>query len=162
MALHLTNPDGNDVDYMEEADVENKIVNIYKAHGEIIIAAVSQSIPATRFYPNNADQSADIYTAQSFSQLAELIRKHNKAPFLFMKALQDFSTIRVSSPRIRITTKTKNTAFKHSYHLREKTPFHFFVQKCSCQQYCMTTPHRMSIFALDEAAVADPRASWYC
>jgi hypothetical protein len=82
-----SDPDGEDVNYMEEADVESKIVNIYKAHGEIIIAAVSQSIPATRFFPNDADQSADIYTAQSFSRLAELIRKHNKAPFLFMKAL---------------------------------------------------------------------------
>ena len=79
------NPDGELVE--DDSNLENKVVNIYKAHGEIIIAAVSQSIPATRFFPNDADISADIYTAQSFSRLAELIRKHNKAPFLFMKAI---------------------------------------------------------------------------
>ena len=78
---------GGDVDPEAEGDIENKVVNIFRAHGEIIIAAVAQSIPATRFFPNDADVSADIYTAQSFSRLAELIRKHNKAPFLFMKAL---------------------------------------------------------------------------
>lgn len=79
------NPDGELVD--DDENIENKVVNIFKAHGEIIIAAVSQSIPATRFFPNDADISADIYTAQSFSRIAELIRKHNKAPFLFMKAI---------------------------------------------------------------------------
>jgi len=76
-----------DYDYAEEADIENKIVNIYKAHGEVIISAISQAIPATRFYPSDADQASDIYTAQAYTRLAELIRKHNKAPFLFMKAI---------------------------------------------------------------------------
>jgi len=79
------NPDGEVVE--DDANLENKVVNIYKAHGEIIVAAISQSIPATRFFPNDADVSADIYTAQSFSRIAELIRKHNKVPFLFMKAI---------------------------------------------------------------------------
>ena len=76
-----------DYDYAEEANIENKIVNIYKAHGEVIISAISQAIPATRFYPSDADQASDIYTAQAYTRLAELIRKHNKAPFLFMKAI---------------------------------------------------------------------------
>ena len=76
-----------DYDYAEEADIENKIVNIYKAHGEVIISAISQAIPATRFYPSDADEAQDIYTAQAYTRLAELIRKHNKAPFLFMKAI---------------------------------------------------------------------------
>jgi hypothetical protein len=83
----ISNAEGDDYDYAEEADIENKIVNVYKAHGEVIISAISQSLPATRFYPNDADQAQDIYTAQAFSRLAELIRKHNKAPFLFMKAI---------------------------------------------------------------------------
>jgi len=76
-----------DYDYAEEADIEDKIVNIYKAHGEVIISAISQAIPATRFYPSDADQAPDIYTAQAYTRLAELIRKHNKVPFLFMKAI---------------------------------------------------------------------------
>jgi hypothetical protein len=79
--------DEENSDPYEEANIEAKVVNIYKAHGEIIIAAISQSLPSTRFFPNDADQAADIYTAQAFSRLAELIRKHNKAPFLFMKAI---------------------------------------------------------------------------
>jgi len=83
----ISNAEGDDYDYAEEADIENKIVNVYKAHGEVIISAISQSLPATRFYPNDADQAQDIYTAQAYSRLAELIRKHNKAPFLFMKAI---------------------------------------------------------------------------
>jgi hypothetical protein len=80
------NPD-DDYDYAEEADIENKIVNIYKAHGEVVISAIAQAIPATRFYPSDADEAQDIYTAQAYTRLAELIRKHNKAPFLFMKAI---------------------------------------------------------------------------
>ena len=95
-------------DPYEEANIEAKVVNIYKAHGEIIIAAISQSLPSTRFFPNDADQAADIYTAQAFSRLAELIRKHNKAPFLFMKAIGLF-TIRESSQPTLTTTVMRNT-----------------------------------------------------
>lgn len=77
----------NDPDYLNNQDLDSKIVNIYKAHGEIIVAAVSQSIPATQFYPRDADVPADIYTAAAYTKLCQLIRQHNKAPFLFMKAI---------------------------------------------------------------------------
>lgn len=64
-----------------------KIVNIYKAHGEAIISALSAGLPYVRFFPDDADLEEDIFTAKSYSKLAELIQKRNKGQLLFIRAL---------------------------------------------------------------------------
>lgn len=63
------------------------VVNIYKAHGEAIIAALSAQIPAVRFPPDNADSSEDLETAKTFSKIADLIQRHNQAKRLLLQAL---------------------------------------------------------------------------
>lgn len=63
------------------------VVNIYKAHGEAIIAALSAQIPAVRFPPDNADSVEDQETSKTFSKIADLIQKHNQAKRLLLQAL---------------------------------------------------------------------------
>jgi hypothetical protein len=64
-----------------------KHVNIYKAHGESWIAALSAGLPYVRFFPDNADSPEDNSTAKAFTNLSKLIQQHNRAERLFMKAL---------------------------------------------------------------------------
>jgi len=65
----------------------DKVVDIYKAHGESIIAALSAQIPALRFLPDDADDPADTLTARTYNKVADLIQRHNKAKLVFLRAL---------------------------------------------------------------------------
>jgi hypothetical protein len=64
-----------------------KIINIYKAHGEAIISALSSGLPYVRFFPDDADVPEDLFTAKSYSKISELIQKRNKGQLLFIRAL---------------------------------------------------------------------------
>src|SRR6476469_8931826 len=66
---------------------EPRTVNIYKAHGESVIAALSAGIPGTRFFPDDADSIDDITTSKVYSRAAELLQRRNKAPILLIKSL---------------------------------------------------------------------------
>jgi hypothetical protein len=65
----------------------DKIINIYRAHGEAIIAALSIKLPHVNFYPDDADVTEDIDTAKAYSKVSELVSKHNQGILLFIKAL---------------------------------------------------------------------------
>lgn len=80
--------------YNSEADNEDMngpfydyVVNIFKAHGEAIIAALSAQIPAVRFPPDNADSVEDQETSKTFSKIADLIQRHNQAKRILLQAL---------------------------------------------------------------------------
>jgi len=64
-----------------------KVINVYKAHGEILIGALSSGLPAVRFFPKDADDHEDVMAAKARSRIAELIQRQNKARLLLMKAL---------------------------------------------------------------------------
>jgi len=74
---------GLDVD----PSILDKAIGIYRSYGEIVAAALSQTIPSVRFFPSNADSGKDITTAQTSSAISKLIQKHNDAQLLFLKAL---------------------------------------------------------------------------
>lgn len=74
-----------DEDY--DPDLENKVVNLLRPYRESIVAALSVGLPVTRFYPEDADNADDILAAQTWTKAADLIRRKNKAKFLFIKAL---------------------------------------------------------------------------
>jgi hypothetical protein len=75
-------------DEIEEAgDIPPRIVAIYRAHAEAIIAALSINVPSVVFFPDDAEDPIDIETADTHSHIAALIQKHTKAPLLFMRAL---------------------------------------------------------------------------
>jgi len=67
-----------------DPDEYNYIINIFKAHGESIIAAISASLPYVRFYPRDADEYKDIIAAAAQSKASEFIQKANEAPILFL------------------------------------------------------------------------------
>lgn len=63
------------------------VVDIYKAHGESIVAALASSVPSLRYRPDDADDESDRLTAQTYSKIADVIYIHNKAKLLFLRAL---------------------------------------------------------------------------
>lgn len=63
------------------------VVDIFKAHGESIIAALSAQVPTLRFIPDDADDQADVLTAKTYSKIADLVCRHNNAKLVYMRAL---------------------------------------------------------------------------
>src|SRR5690606_208323 len=68
-------------------DYYNKVVNVYRAHGEAVIAALSVDIPGVTFLPDDAQNPDDIDTAKNYAHAALLIQRHNKAEILFPFAI---------------------------------------------------------------------------
>jgi hypothetical protein len=63
------------------------VINIYRAHGESIIAALAAQVPEVRFPPDDIDNEDDIMTSKTFDKISDLIGRHNKEPLLMLKAL---------------------------------------------------------------------------
>jgi hypothetical protein len=63
------------------------VIDIYKAHGESIVAALSAQIPALRFIPDDADDTNDVRTARCYSKIADVVSRHNKIKLKFFRAL---------------------------------------------------------------------------
>lgn len=74
-------------EFTELPDDTTKIFNVYRAYGESVISALASGVPATKFFPENADSVEDIITAKAFSRIAKLIEKQNDASLLFTKVL---------------------------------------------------------------------------
>jgi hypothetical protein len=81
--------DNNNDDNREGADgpFYDYVVNIYKAHGESIIAALAAQIPAVRFPPDDADNEDDLITSKTYSKIADLIQRHNQSELMLLSAL---------------------------------------------------------------------------
>ena len=69
------------------ANNDIKVINIYKAYAESIIAALSVQEPNVKYMPDDADNPSDIQTADAYSKIEELIKKHNRAKLMLVKAL---------------------------------------------------------------------------
>lgn len=70
----------------EELDYyyQDKIVNIFRAHGESVISALSQDVPHVIFPPDDADNPDDVRTSKAYTIASELLQKCNDAEFLLM------------------------------------------------------------------------------
>jgi len=66
------------------------VINIYRSHGESIVAALSQSVPYWEAFPDDTDNPNDISTAKSRTKLALIIQRHNKAKLRIMEILFKF------------------------------------------------------------------------
>lgn len=71
----------------ELGDYDYKIVNIYRAHGESIVAALSVNTPPIRFFPEDANSSEDVQTAKCYSKAAKMIERQNSAKLLLMRMI---------------------------------------------------------------------------
>jgi hypothetical protein len=65
----------------------DKVIDIFRGHGESIISALAAQIPALRFLPDDADDDNDVLTARTKSKVADLIQRHNKAKMLALRSL---------------------------------------------------------------------------
>ena len=75
-------------DYDPNIDDEyNRVVNIYRAHGEAVVAALTLDVPGINFLPDDAKSSEDLDTAKNFSAAALLIQRHNDAELLYAHAV---------------------------------------------------------------------------
>jgi len=63
------------------------VANIYRAHGESIIAALGSQIPVVRFPPDDAGDDDDITTSKTYSKISDLIQKHNRFKLCYLRAL---------------------------------------------------------------------------
>ena len=79
----------NDQDLQQDLDTyyADKVINIYRAHGESIIAALSQDLPSTIFVPDDAENIKDNSTADAWSQISALIARQQKSILLLIRAL---------------------------------------------------------------------------
>ena len=64
----------------------SRTLNVYRAHGESIISALSSSFPTVAFYPEDADKPEDVSSALTKSKLARMILQQNN-PELFLARL---------------------------------------------------------------------------
>lgn len=70
-----------------DPNLYDKIINIYRAHGESIISALSIKLPSAIFYPDDADVIEDVETAKACSKIKTLIEKHNDGILIFIKSI---------------------------------------------------------------------------
>lgn len=64
-----------------------RVVNIYRAHGESIIAAIAVDIPKVNFFPQNADNPDDLLTAKEYKSIQSTVQRENDAELLFIRGL---------------------------------------------------------------------------
>jgi len=72
---------------MEDNYIGSKIVNVYRAHGESIAAAISSDMPIIKFFPEDADDPQDITTAKAYSTASEFVADDNQAKLLNLRAI---------------------------------------------------------------------------
>lgn len=74
-------------DEKEGEGIPPRIINIYRPHGESIIAALSVGVPSVLFFPEDADNADDVDKAEAYSAIAKIVQKHNKSKLLYIKIL---------------------------------------------------------------------------
>jgi predicted RNA-binding Zn-ribbon protein involved in translation (DUF1610 family) len=79
----------NDQSIQQDLDTyyADKVINIYRAHGESIIAALTQDLPQTIFVPDDAENQDDLRASEAWTSTSELIARQQKAILLAIRAL---------------------------------------------------------------------------
>jgi len=77
---------GGDEGLEELGSYYDYVINIFRGHGEGIIAALTQQIPSLQFIPDDADDADDVLTAETYGRIADLIQRHNKAKLLALRS----------------------------------------------------------------------------
>ena len=65
----------------------SRVINVYRAHGESIISALTSAVPSVRFKPDDADDPDDVDTARAYSVIAKLIQQYNRPKPMLKRAL---------------------------------------------------------------------------
>lgn len=82
----LSSPYSTESEPNEELDYyyQDKIINIFRAHGESIVSALSQEVPTVIFPPDDADNIDDVQTAKGYTKAAELLQKCNDTDLMMI------------------------------------------------------------------------------
>src|SRR6187402_449033 len=149
----------------ESEGVPPRIINIYRPHGESIIAALSVGVPSVLFFPADADNADDIDKAENFSALAKIVQKHNKAKLLYIKILAIYfnqgtpfvysyakKDRKFGLYQVEETTLEDQTSYNHScptcgYDFGESSPDSVGLACPSCGQQIQTevTPQTVQV-----------------
>jgi hypothetical protein len=70
----------------------DKSINVFRAYVESIIAALSVVVPPIKCYPDDADNTLDLATANAGDKICELIYRHNDVQLLWLHILFIFCT----------------------------------------------------------------------
>jgi len=70
-----------------EDEVPPRLINIYRPHGEAIVAALSVAVPSVFFHPDDADNPDDVEAAKGHRTIVELLNLHNDAPMQVIKMI---------------------------------------------------------------------------
>lgn len=62
------------------------VINVFRAHGESIISALSAQVPAVRFPPDDAEDDDDLLTSKTYAKIADLIQRHNTVRNLMLQS----------------------------------------------------------------------------
>lgn len=65
----------------------DKVANIYRAHGESIIAALSNGDLSIQYFPEDAENPLDVETSAAYSKIEEKIKKDVNAELVLIRAL---------------------------------------------------------------------------
>lgn len=63
------------------------VVNVFKAHGLSIVAALAAEVPGVAFSPMDADNVMDVIAAKKAEAIGKMLQKYNKSKLLFYHAL---------------------------------------------------------------------------
>jgi hypothetical protein len=117
-----------DAEILEELP---RVINIIKAHGESIIAAISSAVPYVRFFPSDAENPDDLTTANEYSKASELVQKDNKARLLFIRALHILYTQSfVAAYNYSIPDEKRKITVPDKLGLKETTDTKLFCADC--------------------------------
>ncbi len=70
-----------------EDEIPPRLINIYRPHGEAIVAALSVAIPPVYFHPDDADNPDDVETARAYRSIVDLLQLHNDAAMQLIKMI---------------------------------------------------------------------------
>lgn len=90
----------------------DKSINIIRPHGESIIAALSASVPFTRWYPKDSDNPDDIMTAKAYSKGAKKIQRDNVVILQFIRMFLYLWKYGFAAVHNRYTTDPKLGTFQ--------------------------------------------------
>lgn len=65
----------------------DNVINIFRAHGEAVIAALGAQVPTVRFPPDDAEDDDDLLTSRTFNKISDLIDRHNQVKSLQLMSL---------------------------------------------------------------------------
>lgn len=71
----------------DDAPNFERVYNIYRAHGESIIAALGIEVPQLTFFPHDSNEPDDLLTAKTYTKLSKVVCDDNRAQLMIIRAL---------------------------------------------------------------------------